>query len=395
MSGSGSAAAAGPPRFEWLSPVLVGASVAIAAEVAIAVLLYGGTGFVRSLTTILAVQGIAFGVGLWSAPVADQDLIDRLRRRWVFCLVAFLGAAVFGAVWTLVPSLGEGRVGQGLGLAILAGLPLCAAGAVLGGISVVATTDPGGRLSGPGPASVFGGALGFVLTGFLLPRAPMPASLLVGCLVLLSLGGMIYGGVLAYRTDVRVLARRPVWGGEVVVEDRRVSVDGVAVRELREGPHVRWRRALDAGRELPWDVAAWRSLMPDFERPFRVLMMGGGASPAAHAILREHPLSSVHVLERSAAVVELGREYFDTDLRLGEEDRLRVEVGNFDDLVAGLEAPYDLVLVDTDALRPLGGVMGLSMATLDRLRTVTRPAGEVRFGPDSPEEGLLERRGGS
>jgi hypothetical protein len=35
-----------------------------------------------------------------------------------------------------------------------------------------------------------------VVTGVLLPRAPMPASLLVGCLVLLSGGGMIYGTVL-------------------------------------------------------------------------------------------------------------------------------------------------------------------------------------------------------
>ena len=395
MSGRGPAASSGSPRLEWLPPVLVGASVAVAAEVALSVLLYGGTGFVRSLTTILAVQGIAFGGGLWSAPIADEDLIDRLRRRWIFCLFAFLGAAAFGAAWTLVPSLGEGRAGQGLGLAILAGLPLCAAGAVLGGMSVVASTDPGGRLAGPGPASAVGAALGFVLTGFLLPRAPMPSSLLVGCLVLLSLGGMVYGGVLAYRTEIRLLARRPVWGGEVVVEDRRISADEVAVRELREGPYVRRTQMLDAGRELPWDVAAWRSVMPDFERPFRVLMLGAGASPAAHAILREHPLASVHVLERSAAVVELGREYFATDLRVGDEGRLRVEVGNLDDLVAGLDAPYDLVLVDTNALRPLGGVMGLSMATLDRLRAVTRPSGEVRIGPDSPEEGLLERRGAS
>jgi hypothetical protein len=372
--------------------VLVGASAAVAAEVALAVLLYGGTGFVRSLTTILAVQGIALGGGLWSAPVPDADLIDRLRRRWLLCLFAFLGAALFGAAWTLVPELGEGRGGQALGLAVLAGLPLYAAGTVLGGMSAAAVTDPGGRLSGPGAASAVGGALGFVLTGFLLPRAPMPASLLVGCLVMLSLGGMVYGGVLAYRTEVRVLARRPVWGGEVRVEDRRCSADDVAVRELREGRHVRRWRSVDDGRQLPWDVAAWRSVMPDLDRPFRVLMVGAGASPAPHAILREHPLARVHVLERSAAVVELGREYFATDLRVGEDDRLVVEVGNLDDLVAGLRSGYDLVLVDTDALQPLGGLMGLSMATLDGLRAVTRPTGEVRFGPDSPEEGLLERR---
>jgi hypothetical protein len=370
----------------------VGASIAVAAEVALSILLYGGAGFVRSLTTVLAVQGIALGGGLWSAPAADGELVDRLRRRWLLCLFAFLGAAVFGVAWTLVPSLGEGAMGQGLGLAVLAGLPLYAAGTVLGGMSVAASSDAGGRLSGPGAAAAVGSALGFVLTGFLLPRAPMPASLLVACLVMLSLGGMIYGGVLASRTELRVLARRPVWGGEVVVEDRRVVADGFAVRELREGPHVRRSRSLEAGREALWDVAAWRAVMPDLERPFRVLMLGAGASPAPQAILREHPLSSVHVLERSAAVVELGREYFATELRVGEDGRLLVEVGNLDDLVAGLRSPYDLALVDTNALEPVGGVMGLSVATLDRLREVTRPAGEVRFGPDAPDEGLMERR---
>jgi len=348
---------------------------------------------VGGVTTVLAVQGIALGGGLWSAPVADVDLVDRLRRRWLLCLFAFLAAAAFGAAWTLLPVLSEGRTGQGLGLAVLAGLPLYAAGSVLGGMSVAASSDPGARLSGPGAAAAVGGALGFVLTGFLLPRAPMPASLIVGCLVMLSLGGMIYGSVLASRTEVRVLARRPVWGGEVLVEDRRLVADEVAVRELREGPHVRRARALDAGRELPWDVAAWRAVMPELERPFRVLMVGAGASPAPQAILREHPMASVHVLERSAAVVELGREYFATELRVGSDERLVVEVGNLDDLVAGLGAHYDLALVDTNALQPLGGVMGLSMATLDRLRAVTRPMGEVRFGPDSPEAGLLERRG--
>jgi hypothetical protein len=391
MTGRGSAALLGPPRYEWLPPVLVGASVAVAAEVALAVLLYGGAGFVRSLTTILAAQGIAFGGGLWSAPGDDRDLIDRLRRRWILCLASFLGAAVFGTVWMLVPSLGETRVGQGLGLAILAALPLCAAGAVLGGMSVVAATDAGRRLSGPGPASAVGGALGVVLTGFLLPRAPMPASLLVGCLVLLSLGGMVYGGVLSQRTQVQVLARRPAGGGEIVVEDR-IRGDQRVVRELREGDHLRWSRALDADRELAWDLAAWRSVWPDLERPYRVLMLGGGVSQAARAILREHPRATVDVLERSTAVVELGREHFATDLRVGREGRLRVEVGNLDDLVAGLDGPYDLVLVDTNALAPLGGVVGLSMATLDRLRAATIPPGEVRFGPDAPDVRLLERR---
>ena len=49
----------------------------------------------------------------------------------------------------------------------------------------------------PGAAAALGAGLGFVLTGFLLPRAPIPASLIVACMVLLSAGGLVYGVVLS------------------------------------------------------------------------------------------------------------------------------------------------------------------------------------------------------
>ena len=53
---------------DWVAPLLVGTSAAIAAEVAMAILIYAGEGFMRSLTTVLAVEGVALGMGLWSAP---------------------------------------------------------------------------------------------------------------------------------------------------------------------------------------------------------------------------------------------------------------------------------------------------------------------------------------
>ena len=82
---------------------------------------------------------------------------------------------------------------EGAGLALLAGLPLYASGSVLGGISTAAQTDAGGRLPHPRAAAAFGATAGVVATGLLLPTAPMPGSLLIGCLVALSLGGMVFG----------------------------------------------------------------------------------------------------------------------------------------------------------------------------------------------------------
>lgn len=373
------------PRLEWLPPLLVGASAAVVAEVALAMLLYGGPGFVRSLTTILAVEGFALAGGLWSAPPAEPDLVDRLRRRWLLCLFAFLAAAAFGTFWTFVPWLGGERLGQAAGLAVLAALPLYASGAVLGGMSVAAATDRGGRLRSPGAAAAVGAAIGFVLTGLLLPRAPMPASLLVGCLVMLSLGGMVFGTVLGARTQVVVHARRPGWSTEVSVEERTVPLEDVATLELREGSVLRRSRSLDGEGRTWWDVALARALLPDEHAEWRVLVVGGGCSGVVQAVLREHPQATVDVIERTAAVVELGREYFDTRLTVGADERWTVSVGNVDDSLAAIGYGYHLVVVDTASLAPLGGLRGLSATSRAALYgTVTR-GGVIAWGPIGAE----------
>jgi hypothetical protein len=181
--------------------LLVGASAAIAAEVAVSILLYASPGFMRSLTTVLAIQGVALGLGLHTVPAKPTHLVERMRLRWLFCLGAFVAAAIFGTLWSMVESLGAGPLGQGLGLTVLAGLPLLACGSVLGGMGALAEADPSRRLPRPGATAALGAALGFVVTGALLPRAPIAASLLVGCLVLLSAGAMVYGTMVGGITD--------------------------------------------------------------------------------------------------------------------------------------------------------------------------------------------------
>lgn len=378
------------PRLEWLPSLLVGASAAVVAEVALSMLLYGGTGFVRSLTTVLAVEGLAFAGGLWSAPTPGPDLVDRLRRRWLLCLFAFVAAALFGMAWSLYPEVSEGRLGQGGGLALLGAVPLYAAGAVLGGMSVLAGSDPGERLAMPGPSAAAGAALGFVLTGLLLPRVPIPASLLLACLVLLSLGGMVYGGVLAARTDVRVRARRPGPGLEVVVEEVRTPIDEVAVLELREDDFVRRTVPLEGHGPESWDVSVARAFLPSEDEPFRVLVVGGGASSVAKAVLADHPTATVDVLERTPSVVELASEYFDTGLPLGRYERTAVFAGNLDDGIAASDGAYDLVIVDSDALAPIGGIFGLSTMARRRLPGLLHPDGTLAFGPGGTAFGVPE-----
>ena len=416
-----------PSRLAWLAPLLVGASAAVVAEVAIGILLYAGPGLMRSLTTVLGVEGAALAIGLWSAPAARPDMVDQLRRRWVMCLVAFLAAALFGTSWSAVEDIGGGRLGQGIGLAVVAAFPLYASGNILGGMAAVASSDPHGRLSGPGAPAALGAGLGFIATGVLLPRAPMPASLLVACLVMLSLGGMAYGSVLGRRLQVHVRAVRPSRGGDVRVEDHRVAATGFAARYLLEGAHVRRALPLAEDGPVPWDTAVIRATMPSEDVPWRVLVVGGGASPAAHAVVREHPSATVDVIERTAAVIELAREHLEMELQAspltdvgvdvamgiphedvaggdtasaggaerrpsdaGLRPRLSVAVGNLEDLLERARGPYDLVLVDTAALAPMGGVGALSRRAREAIARAAAAGGTLVWGPVAPEPGLPE-----
>jgi hypothetical protein len=385
----GAGAEVRPPRFGFLPALLVGASAAVGAEVAIAILLYDGAGMVRSLTTILAVEAAAFAGGLWSAPRGDHDLVERLRRRWLLCMLVYFAAAVFGTLWS-IEVLGEARWVQGAGLAVLAALPLYSAGNVLGGLAVAARTDLGRRLTAPGSAAAMGAACGFVFTGFLLPRAPMPASLLVACLVMLSLGGMIFGTVLASRTDVEEISRRPARSGSVSVLARRRPADDVASLELREDMHIRRVMPFEPTLRLPWDVVVARQLLPDLDVSIRVVFIGGGASSAPQAIVSEHPLARVDALERTGAVVELGRDHFGTGLAIARGDRLSVFAGNLDDLIESLEPGFDIVVFDRAALAPIGGVSALSKASVTRLKAGLNPRGLFVWGPRRPEPGAPE-----
>jgi hypothetical protein len=300
-----------------------------------------------------------------------------------------MAAAFFGTSWSVVQDLGGGPVGQGLGLAVLAALPLYASGLVLAGMSAVAADDPLGRLRGPGAAAALGAALGFVLTGALLPRAPIPASLLVGCLVLLSAGGMIYGVVLASRPVVHVRATRHSAGSDVRVEDRMRMSNGDAARYLLEGGHPRRYASLEGGGTAPWDVVVARTLLARREGAARILCVGGGASALPLAIALEHPDVSVDVLERNPAVIELAREHFGPAPEgVPPVAALRLRVGNLEDLLAETRGPYDLVLVDMTALAPLGGAEGLSRAAREALLAAVAPDGALAAGPAAVDRSL-------
>jgi hypothetical protein len=368
----------------WLPPFIVGLSAAAGAEVAVGLLLYGGPGLVRSLTAVLAVEAAALGAGLWTSPGQRPDIVEALRRRWLFCLAAFLVATLFSAFWSVVEALGGTALGQGLGLAFLAALPLYAVGGVLGAMGGVADSEPGGRARMVGGPAAMGAALGFAVTGAALPQAFTPASLLLVCLMMLSVGGMLYGSILEAHVRIHVRARRPSALGEARVEDRHLLSLDRAARVLLEGDHIRRWLILGEPPEEPWDVSAFNAIMGLGDASASVLLVGGGASSLPRSALRERPSLRMEVLERSHPVVELGREHFDTGLQDGADPRMGLRVGNLEDVVPSPCGPYGLVMLDTASLEAQGGVPSLSHRFRASVVDSVSADGFMVLGPSEP-----------
>ena len=302
-------------------------------------------------------------------------------------MLAFLAATVFGTVWTLRPEVGSGSLGQGLGLAVLAGLPLYACGALLEGLAREASETEGRSRPRVAALAALGAAMGFALTGMLLPRAPTPSSLLVGCLVLLSLGGMAYAAGRMARGRRRIIAQGCLGPPPVRVEERVAAGTAHAEWLLLEGDVVRAARGSDeatSGRPAPaqgrseaWDVELVVALGPREPRGWRTLHVGGGASTAPGMVLRLDPSAEVTVLERAHCVVELGRRQAGS---VGGS-RVKVVTGNPEDRLRELEGDFDLVIVDGRMLDAVGGLSALSTEGQRLLARLVGPDGIMAWGP--------------
>ena len=183
-------------RVAWLPPFLVGLAGASAGELATGLLLYSTEGFLRALTVILVTELSALGIGFLTAGSVRATDVDGLRRRWLVSVFAFAAAAIFAGAWGLSPGSPATPLSQGVGLGLLAGLPLFSVGAVLGALA-----SEGGEqgASTAAPAS-FGAALGLLLTGLYGVPSLQPASLYLFCVVAVSGGALLHG----WMTDRRI-----------------------------------------------------------------------------------------------------------------------------------------------------------------------------------------------
>lgn len=394
-------------------PFLAGACLAVAAAVSVGLLLYAGAGFLRALATIIATLLLALSLGIWfgyGGP--EKDPVERARRLWLFTLFSFTLAVLFSAGWELVEDLPVDRLVQGLGLALLGGLPLFAGGALLG--SMVRPDSPlvpprGSRAPGPGSAAVAGAGVGVVMAGVVFFPGLSSTAILLLCIVALSGGALLHGWTLDSRFLPRVVVRQVTADGElaVVVEVRgrpralrRVLLQDGRVRaaEDEEGRPVRpvEQALLDwLDRHLAGDEGAGDG---ETQGPFRrILHLGGGASRLPALVAESRPGVEVVVVEESRLLLDFAREHFvrskppeedAADGEEGEEERGRVRQGDWVEATTGLPAPFDLVLVDVGALFPLAPISRLTGGALKRLGGLVAPGGALLLaGISSPDEG--------
>jgi len=168
-----------------VSAFVMGMVAAAVAELSGALLLYADDGFVRALTLVLGVALASIGAGLTTAPRPGSEA--RMHRRWLLAIAAFAVAAAASGAWSLTDTFIGTPLSRGMGLALLAALPLYATGAVLGGL---AAERPGASV---GAAALLGAAAGAVLLGSVLLVRLEPISIYLLCVVLTSGAALVQG----------------------------------------------------------------------------------------------------------------------------------------------------------------------------------------------------------
>jgi hypothetical protein len=371
--------------------MLVGVSAAVTMELSTGLLLYSDSGFLPALTLILTVECAAVALGLWSGATPGRDsAVEQLRRWWFMALVAFAVAAALSAGRTFWEGSGNGALAQGVGLALLGGLPLFTLGALFG--AMAAKEGPKGppveRVAVPGVLGVAGGFL--IAGGVLIPNLA-PYSIFLLCLVALSGGALLQGWVLDLRLAVEIREKRLTPLGSLSVEDRAVGSPRKEVRILLEEGRIRGGEGSGGEPARAWEAALVAGLAAQGKDPGPVLYLGGGSGTAARALSEVFPGLRLTLVERNPLLLEMAGEHLTA---VGEEVDVRYLAGDPFLLLESMQDRYPLVLVDGQGLPMLGGQPHLREGDWRLLKETAGNAGVVFFGglyiPEGGPDQLLD-----
>lgn len=384
----------------FVPSMVVGASVAGAAEMSAGLLLYSTDGFLPALTLILTVETGALALGLWSGGLQlGGGAVEQVRRRWLFSLVTFALAAAFSAGMTWSEAFLTGGLGQGLGLAFLGSLPLFALGSLLGAMaSPVGSAVP--HSASTGVSAVVGLAIGFLVTGgFLLPNMA-PYTLYLVCLTALSGGALLQGWVLDARQTERLLDRVWTGRGEVRVKESVRHREGKGYRTLLEDERIRGAEDLDGAPGREWERAVLDALRGKERDPGSVLYLGGGSGTLARILLERFPGVRIIVTEGSEEIVRMARQYL---WPFPEWEAIQLHVGDPWALTVDMDEGFSLVVVDGGLLPALGRLPAVPASVWPQLGRLAGERGHVvlgevgRGGPPGrvPLDAFLDHASGS
>jgi hypothetical protein len=184
----------------------------------------------------------------------------------MFTLVAFSIAGATAGAWGVMGGFAAELLTRGGGLALLAALPLYAAGSALGSIAVLSDNGRGVAV-----AAAAGGSAGAIGMGLFLVPTLIPLSMFGFCLVALSGAALIHGRVLDGRPEEilvdeaqslfgRVRVVDHIWGARRI-RQRRLTVEGQLLGGSEDDAPLRsWELAVTAA--LSGDEGAEESPQP-------------------------------------------------------------------------------------------------------------------------------------
>jgi len=367
-----------------LPPLLAGLVAAVALETSAGLLLYADEGLLPALTLILTIEMGAFGLGLWSGPLpGGGGVVEQIRRRWLFCLIAFALAAALSAGLSFMGGLPRSGVGQGMGLGFLGGLPLFSMGSLLGAMS---RPDEFGRHSLPlvGAPAALGAAVGFLLAGGVLLPNVAPYTLYLICLVILSGGALIQGWALDGSPLVEVLEIVPGPTGELRVEGRAVGNPRRELKVLLEGGRLRGGEDPEGKPGRDWEAAVLDGLGREERCPQSVLYLGGGSGTLARLLSQRFPQIRIHVVERSRELVTLARSRF---AKWDGWESVGLQIGEPLATSLGPQSSFSTIVVDCGALPTLGGTPFLTESDWRFLVDTLEAGGVLLMGGLRVQEG--------
>lgn len=368
----------GPRRkIAWLPAFLLGSVGAAAAELAGGLLLYTGQGLLRSLTAVLATELLGLALGLVSSRHLEPGDLAAVRRRWLMALLAYAGAAGYSAAWVLGSGFSAAPLSQGLGLGLLGGIPLFAVGAVLGALPA-AGESPGAV----GAPAALGGACGVAAMGLVGVPTFEPTSVLLFCVVAVSVAALVHGWEVDGRVVVRVLAEDPGQGDGPLLrlEERIRGASGERARLVSVADRPAAGTEKGGAPLLPWERTTAELVRRLPGDGVRILVVGAAGAGLIRALESTPGRGEVEIVEPWDRIRRLrplgGSEGWPSERRFRTE-WCREEYGS----------AFGVVIVALRLLPGGGAMPGPGMALLESVAAVRSPRGVLLLGGVDVGEG--------